>query len=162
MVSLLQRLHKLGARKMVLFELGPIGCIPSIASRAQGGAKCDENVNKMVTLFNGELISMVQTLGSNLKGGSKFVVGHSNWLAYDAIMHPSNYGLKETSNPCCVTWFNRTLTCIPQLPPCSNHNDHFFWDAYHLTEASGKVVALNCINGSSVCLPMNIEQLVKV
>ncbi|GMH04388.1 hypothetical protein Nepgr_006227 [Nepenthes gracilis] len=155
----LQRLYELGARKIVVFELGPIGCIPSIAKKVDG--KCDEHVNYMISEFNSGLSRMLQNLTTTLHG-SFFILGHANWLGYDAITNPSKYGLTDSSNPCCETWFNGTLSCIPELTPCPSPYRHFFWDAYHLTEAACSVMASHCINGSSVCIPMNINQLIQV
>ncbi|KAL2896690.1 GDSL esterase/lipase 7, partial [Bienertia sinuspersici] len=98
----LQKLYNLGARKMVIFELGPIGCIPSIVRR-----------------------------------------------------------LRDSSNPCCEAWGNGTFSCIPQLTPCLVPDEHYFWDGYHLTQATCSVIASRCISGSDLCLPMNIQQLVQ-
>ncbi|KAL9243750.1 hypothetical protein vseg_017601 [Gypsophila vaccaria] len=156
----LQKLYSLGARKFVVFELGPIGCIPSIVRREKPNGKCDENKNKIVSIFNEKLGLMMNSLSSTLQD-SHFVIGHAHWLGYDAIINPANYGLSDTSNPCCVTWLNGTLSCIPDRKPCDEPNKHYFWDGYHLTQATCSAIASRCINGSDVCLPMNILQLVQ-
>ncbi|KAJ8436007.1 hypothetical protein Cgig2_007665 [Carnegiea gigantea] len=156
----LQKLYKLGARKIVVFELGPIGCIPSIAMRhVKEGEKCDEEKNEIVSIFNEQLALMLNNLTSTLQG-SHFILGHANWLGYDAIINPSKYGLSDSRSPCCITWGNGTLSCIPELKPCPNPNARYFWDGYHPTQATCSVIATHCINGSGVCLPLNIHQLV--
>ncbi|RVX06540.1 GDSL esterase/lipase 7 [Vitis vinifera] len=158
----LKNLYILGARKMIVFELGPIGCMPWITRRSKKGqGKCDEEANSLVSHFNNDLGSMLKGLTSTLSG-STFVLGHVNWLGYDAIKNPSNYGLRDTSTSCCNSWLNGTATCIPFGKPCANTNEHFFWDGFHLTEAVSSLVANACINGSSVCLPMNMEGLLKI
>lgn len=155
-----ERLYKLGARKIVMFEIGPIGCIPSIAKKNRKNGKCDEESNHLVSFFNNRLAGVLQNLTSNLHG-SMFVYGHVNWLGYDAIINPSRYGLVDSSNPCCKTWGNGTSACIPLIPPCLNPNKHYFFDAYHLTETVCSVIASRCIKDKSVCSPTITEILLK-
>lgn len=157
----LEKLYNLGARKMVVFELGPIGCIPSIVRGSKPKVICDEDKNQMVSLFNTRLAIMLKNLTSTLQD-SHFIIGNAHWLGYDAIINPTKYGLKDSSNPCCEAWGNGTFSCIPKLTSCAYPDEHYFWDGYHLTQATCSVVASRCINGSDVCLPMNIHQLVQV
>ena len=90
---ILQRLYDLGARKIVVFELGPIGCIPSIMRGLRPkGIKCDENKNKIVSLFNNELGLMLNNLSLTLQH-SHFIIGRAHSLAYDAIINPAKYGM---------------------------------------------------------------------
>ncbi|PON58057.1 Lipase [Parasponia andersonii] len=156
-----ERLYDLGARKVVMFELGPIGCLPSITRKKDhnGESQCDEEVNEMIIDFNQRLGVMLKNLTSSLKG-STFVLGHANWLGYDAIKNPSKYGLTDTSNPCCETWKNGTSGCIPFTKPCKERNSHYFFDAFHLTETVCSAIASRCFDDSSVCSPF-IKQLVQ-
>ncbi|KAJ4707215.1 GDSL esterase/lipase [Melia azedarach] len=154
-----ERLYNLGARKIVMFEIGPIGCIPSITRKTKHNGQCVEEKNKLVSVFNNLLPPMLQNLTSTLKG-STFVYGHVNPLGYDAALNPSKYGLEDATNPCCITWLNGTSGCIPFLKPCRNADKHYFWDGYHLTEAVYSVLASQCINDKSVCIPFNLNDLV--
>ncbi|XAR51610.1 Triacylglycerol lipase [Bertholletia excelsa] len=124
----LERLYRLGARKIVIFEIGPLGCIPFVTRRLKHSGKCVEEINMRVHLFNTLLSSLLKNLTSTLHG-SAFVLGHVHWLSYDALMNPSSYGLKDSSNPCCVTWMNGTSACVPLLVPCQAPDQHYFWDA---------------------------------
>lgn len=90
-VCILQRLYSLGARKIIVFEIGPIGCIPSITRKYKHKGQCVEDKNRDVSLFNNMLPAMLQNLTSSLKG-SIFVNGQAHWLGYDAIINPSHYG----------------------------------------------------------------------
>ncbi|XP_057522059.1 GDSL esterase/lipase 7-like [Amaranthus tricolor] len=157
----LQELYKLGARKLVVFELGPLGCLSSMVRRFKPEGRCDENINQIVKNFNTRLALMLKSLTSSLQH-SHFILGRAHWLGYDAIINPTKYGLIDGKNPCCKTLGNGTLTCIPFLPSCKNPNQHFFWDGSHLTEAINSLIASQCISGSSVCLPFNIQQLVQL
>ncbi|RXH68287.1 hypothetical protein DVH24_028434 [Malus domestica] len=144
----METLYNLGVRKTVMFEIGPLGCIPSI-SKAQNH------------IFNDELRATLANL-TTIFQGSFFVLGRANRIGYDAITNPIKYGLMDGSSPCCTTWANGTSGCIPFLTPCSEPNNHFFWDAYHLTESAYSVIATSCFNGSTVCIPLNIKQLVEM
>ncbi|KAL2896689.1 hypothetical protein RDABS01_038473 [Bienertia sinuspersici] len=127
----LQKLYNLGARKMVIFELGPIGCIPSIVrSSKSNNGRCDDEKNQMVSLFNTQLASLLSNLTLTLQDSH-------------------------------FAWGNGTFSCIPQLTPCLVPDEHYFWDGYHLTQATCSVIASRCISGSDLCLPMNIQQLVQ-
>ncbi|XP_059452681.1 GDSL esterase/lipase 7 [Corylus avellana] len=157
-----ERLYNLGARKMVMFEIGPIGCIPSFTRQhyKQDG-QCVEDTNQIVSFFNQRLPALLKYLAFTLQG-STFVLAQANFLAYDAITNPPKYGLMDSNNPCCITWANGTSGCIPLLTSCPNEYKHFFWDAYHLTEAACSLIATRCINDTSICTPFNIKELVQL
>ncbi|GLT63428.1 hypothetical protein SLA2020_359930 [Shorea laevis] len=155
-----EKLYNLGARKVVMFEIGPIGCIPWVAKTHEHTGQCFEETNMLASYFNNRLPAVLNNLTSTLQG-SIFVLGHANWLGYDAVLHPSKYGLKDSINPCCTTWGNGASMCVPFLKPCPNPEKHYFWDAFHLTEAVYSVIASRCINDTTVCLPFNIKDLVE-
>ncbi|KAL1812615.1 hypothetical protein ACET3Z_022680 [Daucus carota] len=156
----LEKLYKLGARKVVVFELGPIGCIPSVTRQYKHSGKCVEEINQLVNIFNTQLRTTLATLTSTLKG-SAFVLGHANGLGYDAVINSNAYGLTDSSNPCCITWQNGTSRCIPGTWPCGDADKHYFWDGFHLTEAVYSVLGRRCINDNKICTPMSIKQLVQ-
>lgn len=63
-----QTLYKLGARKVAVFGLGPIGCAPAeIAQFGTNGSACVDWVNNLVALFNNRLKPLVQELNRDLK-----------------------------------------------------------------------------------------------
>ncbi|XP_052205202.1 GDSL esterase/lipase 7-like [Diospyros lotus] len=157
----LQRLHELGARKVLVFGIGPVGCIPSIAKAQEHNGKCVEEVNRMVTLYNDKLGPMLKNLTASLPG-SNFILGNIYMFSYSSIQIPTTIGLTDSRNPCCITWANGTSACVPRLEPCTNMDKRFFWDGFHLTEAVYKIVASDCINNSSVCWPTSLKDLVKI
>ncbi|XP_061366869.1 GDSL esterase/lipase 7-like [Gastrolobium bilobum] len=156
-----ERLYKLGARKVIMFDLGPIGCMPSITRKHAHPGDCMEETNQIVSYFNERLPAMLKNLTFSLPG-SIFVHGHANTLGYDAIKNPSKYGLTDGGNPCCTTWANGTSACIPLSKPCRDPNEHVFWDAFHLTEAVYSIIASRCVSDRSICTPMSIQELVKM
>lgn len=97
---LVQRLYELGARKVLVMEIGPLGCIPTVARNPKrminllgnnNNGICDENANNIVSAFNKRLPFMIQKLSSTLHD-SHFTVGSIYADSYDAIMSPSKYG----------------------------------------------------------------------
>ncbi|VFQ58450.1 unnamed protein product [Cuscuta campestris] len=153
----IQRLYEIGARKIVVFEIGPIGCLPFFKHRNE---TCVEEYNQLVVLFNQQLGDALRNLSTALRE-SQFVLGHGYSLGYDTFKSPSTYGLTDPNNPCCVTWREGTSVCIPEMKPCVDADKHYFWDGYHATEAFYRTVATLCVNGTSVCLPKNIKDLVR-
>ncbi|KAK6928038.1 GDSL lipase/esterase, partial [Dillenia turbinata] len=130
----LQKLYRLGARKMAIFEIGPLGCLPMVIKMFGTGDGCVEDINQMVTYFNGELKIMLSNLTSTLQGSS-FVLNPAYSFTYDAIKNPTKYGFTDSTKSCCPTVGNIVL-CAPFVPPCRDHQKHFFWDSVHPTEAA--------------------------
>lgn len=91
----MQRLYNLGARKIVMFEIGPVGCIPSMTRKHEHNGRCVEDINQIVSFFNRRLPSLLKNLTSSLRG-STFVLGKANSLGHDAITHPCKYGISMT------------------------------------------------------------------
>ncbi|MED6110922.1 hypothetical protein PIB30_047474 [Stylosanthes scabra] len=86
-----QRLYKLGARKIVTFEIGPLGCLPSISKTHLHKGNCLEETNQIVSYFNDMLPSMLNNLTFTLPH-SFFVLGRINSKVYDAATNPTTYG----------------------------------------------------------------------
>lgn len=156
---LLQRLYKLGARKIVTFDVGPVGCTPFISGKHPHPGDCDEEANQVVSYYNQMLPATLNNLTSSLPG-SKFALGHANTLATEAIKNPSKFGLVDVRNPCCIAAAN--LLCVPLTIPCQNRGEHLFWDGVHLTEAAYSGLASRFIRDKSSCTPMTIQELVKM
>lgn len=74
-----------------MFDIGALGCIPSISRTLAHTGDCVEEINQMVSYFNERIPTMLKKLTSNLPG-SIFVLGHANSLGYDAIRNPSSHG----------------------------------------------------------------------
>ncbi|XWS75627.1 hypothetical protein CRYUN_Cryun01aG0107300 [Craigia yunnanensis] len=156
-----ERLHKLGARKIIMLEIAPLGCIPHYTRKYELIGQCHEETNQIVSYFNNKLHAMLKNLTSTLQG-SIFILARIHSLGHDSITNPSKYGYTDTSNPCCTTWGNGTSACIPWLVPCPNPNQHFFWDGYHNTEKGNSVAASFCFNDPEFCSPFSIRELIQI
>ncbi|PIA63289.1 hypothetical protein AQUCO_00200958v1 [Aquilegia coerulea] len=154
---LLQGLYKLGARKMIISKIGPLGCIPRY--RIKPSEQCADDVNKIVSNFNSILPETIARLASVLPGTVfTFVKNYESIQAM--IQAPSKYGFKDVEHSCCVTG-DKNMLCTRDLPPCPNSNQHLWWDGFHPTQKTYSILARDCYNGSAACSPMNIDQLVQ-
>ena len=89
---MLQVLYDYGARKMVLFGIGTIGCSPSeLAQNSPDGKTCVKRINSDNQIFNSRLKSLVNTLNNNLSD-ARFIFIDSYGIFQDIINSPSTYG----------------------------------------------------------------------
>lgn len=87
-----QRLYDLGARKIVVVNVGPIGCIPFERDTNKGAGDCCVDLpNEMARLFNARLRDLVSELGSSLDG-SNLVYADVYRIVEDIIENYSTYG----------------------------------------------------------------------
>jgi phospholipase/lecithinase/hemolysin len=92
MLSMLQILYQYGARKMVLFGLGQIGCSPNeLAQNSPDGSTCVQRINSAIQIFNNKLKSLVNELNSNL-ADARFILVDSYGIFQEIINSPSSYG----------------------------------------------------------------------
>ncbi|KAI3980323.1 hypothetical protein MKX01_001394 [Papaver californicum] len=159
----LMSLYNLGARKFVVFELGPIGCLPAIinAVNPKPITPCLESVNLLVKIFNFGIPSMIHELTSTLEG-STFVYGDIFDKSHQQNQSPLTYGFSGGNTPCCVVGGNGTTICLPNQIPCKNRNTHLYWDAFHPVQRVNYEVANGCFRGSSTCFPINVRQLAHI
>lgn len=63
-----QDLYNLGARKMMLFELGPIGCFPLVMNKAEQKVSCQEELNTCPPCSMGKLYFKLKDLNLQTRG----------------------------------------------------------------------------------------------
>ncbi|MED6123207.1 hypothetical protein PIB30_046956 [Stylosanthes scabra] len=155
-------LHDLGLRKFLLAAIGPLGCTPHQISRDLfSTGKCRDDVNEMVILFNDRLKSLVDELNTQYNGSSIFVYGNTYGALMQIIQDPMAYGFITSNTACCGSGkFQGSISCLPFAMPCSNRDQHVFWDAFHPSEAVDRILALKAFNGStSDVYPVNVSQM---
>ncbi|XP_058181342.1 GDSL esterase/lipase At3g50400-like [Rhododendron vialii] len=97
---------------MVVFEIGPLGCLPYIINQRKPRTRCDEDANKLASIFNENLKVKLKELGEKLDG-SIFVTARMFNLIKSMVEKSGDYGLRETKFPCCATQENGTGLCEP-------------------------------------------------
>lgn len=98
LISYLQELYYLGARKFVVFEIAAIGCFPAILNKVKPKTRCVEDTNKLVSIFNKKLANELNLLSTILEG-STFTKAESYRLTYNMLKHPARYGEGFVSSP---------------------------------------------------------------
>ncbi|KAL5543998.1 hypothetical protein UlMin_007782 [Ulmus minor] len=152
----LEAIFNMGARKFVVFDIEPMGCLPAQVQKfKQQNSKCVGDYNIMVSTYNAKLPNKLQELQSKLQGSTFVLAKHYNFML-NLVQKPACFGLKEVASPCCpVTPFGN---CDAKRPPCPDRNLFAFFDAFHPTEATYKALAETCFTGKHLCVP-NIQQL---
>lgn len=65
----LDKIYKLGARRIALFSLGPVGCVPArVNLRGAPISRCYGKLNKMVKSYNSGLESLVKGMPTKYPG----------------------------------------------------------------------------------------------
>ncbi|KAI3994204.1 hypothetical protein MKX01_012461 [Papaver californicum] len=162
----LTRLYEMGARKIVVANVGPVGCTPlerSLNPSYTTGDSCISFINNAVILFNKKLKSLLMDLNSNLVG-SKFLCADVYSILSHLINNYQSYGFENYNSPCCKillgSAFQGLLPCSPTSIVCSNRSKYVFWDMAHPTDATNVIIAKRLLYGDSKDIyPMNIRQL---
>ncbi|KZV22443.1 GDSL esterase/lipase [Dorcoceras hygrometricum] len=162
----LERLYVLGARKVVVVGVGPLGCIPFIrAIDLIPSGECSGEVNALVQGYNQKLKEKLYQMNRDLWPSAVFVYANSYDIFRDIILNHHIYGFEDNHGPCCGGYFppfvcyeGRDVNSSSSV--CSDRKKYVFWDAYHPTEAANLVVADQLLNGDkSRSYPMNIREL---
>ncbi|OAY55145.1 GDSL esterase/lipase At5g55050 [Manihot esculenta] len=160
--QLIKRIYGHGGRKFFVSGIGSIGCTPSRRVKTQNQT-CNEEINSMAVMYNQKLRSMLQALNSELQG-----VSYSYFDSYsifeNIIQKPSTYGFTEVKAACCgLGTLKANVPCLPIATYCSNRKDHVFWDLFHPTEATARILVDTLFDGSSqYTIPMNVRKLVTI
>ncbi|KAF5745524.1 GDSL esterase/lipase APG [Tripterygium wilfordii] len=142
--SFVKGLYGLGARKLGVTSLPPLGCLPAaITLFGFHEPGCVSRINTDVQQFNKKINSASQTLQKQLPG-LKIVIFDIFKPLYDIVKSPSKYGFKEAKRGCCGTGTVETTVflCNPKSPgTCPNATEYVFWDAVHPSEAANQALA---------------------
>ncbi|KAK4794911.1 hypothetical protein SAY86_012905 [Trapa natans] len=142
-MSFVTELHRLGARKIAIGGLPPMGCLPLERARnLMKGSRCVDEYNRVAMEFNGKLEDMVEKLTKEL-GGIRLVLFNPYDALNDIIQNPEAYGFVNSVKGCCGTgFFEIGYLCNKNSPlTCPDASKFVFWDAFHLTEKTNGMVA---------------------
>ncbi|XP_041029026.1 GDSL esterase/lipase At1g74460 [Juglans microcarpa x Juglans regia] len=136
----LKLLHRLGARQLMVFGLGPMGCIPLQRVLSTSG-DCQDRANKLALSFNQASTNLLQDLSTKLPNAS-FRFGDAYDVVDDVIRNPYKYGFNNSDAPCCSFYNIRpALTCIPASSLCGDRSKYVFWDEYHPSDKANELIA---------------------
>ncbi|KAI4330395.1 hypothetical protein MLD38_028685 [Melastoma candidum] len=138
-----QELYGLGARRIGVIGLPPIGCVLS-QKTLEGGIKraCSEHENEAAMLFNSKLSSLLNSLNSRLQG-STFVLLDIYSTLLSIISNPIQYGFEVSDKGCCGTGnIEASILCnrLDDASTCKDDTKYLFWDSYHPTEKAYQIL----------------------
>ncbi|KAI8549459.1 hypothetical protein RHMOL_Rhmol06G0026200 [Rhododendron molle] len=136
--SFVQDLYGLGARRIGVFGIPPIGCVPS--QRTLGGGPqrdCVETYNEAARLFNAKLSLRLNSFNCNLPL-ARIVYIDAYDLPLDLLRNPDKYGFKIGNKGCCGT--GEVEVAFLCSYTCANVSEYVFWDSFHLTEKAYKIM----------------------
>ncbi|XWS41971.1 hypothetical protein CRYUN_Cryun17cG0128100 [Craigia yunnanensis] len=157
----LTRLYQLDARKFVIGNVGPIGCIPYQKTINQlNENECVDLANKLAMQYNARLKDLLTELNGKLPG-AKFVHANVYDLVMELIINYEKYGFTSASKACCGNGgqFAGIIPCGPTSSMCKDRDKHVFWDPYHPSEAANLIIARQLLYGSTKFIsPVNLKQ----
>ncbi|XXG84503.1 hypothetical protein AAC387_Pa10g2006 [Persea americana] len=158
------RLYNLGARKIIVVNVGPIGCIPYLRDlNPSAGDNCVAFPNQLAQAFNERLKSLVLELSSSFEG-TLLVYADVYRIVWDIIQNFDSYGFECSTSACCKTAgrFGGLVPCGPASVVCPDRSKYVFWDPYHPSDATNSLIATRLIDGdSNDVFPMNVRQLAR-
>ncbi|KAF5957646.1 hypothetical protein HYC85_004871 [Camellia sinensis] len=129
----------LGARQLIVFGLGPMGCIPLQRVLSTTGA-CQDKTNKLALSFNQATSNLVNQLSSKLPNAS-YRFGDAYDVVNNVITNPHKYGFNNSDSPCCSFGKIRpALTCVPVSVLCKDRSKYVFWDEYHPSDSANELI----------------------
>lgn len=142
---LVKDLYALGARKISVGGLPPMGCLPlerTTSFFAGNGDTCKDDYNKVALVFNEKLGGLVKRLNLELLGG-KIVFSNPYAIFQQIVRKPSNFGFETAAVACCSTGFFEMGYMCDQYNPftCSDANKFVFWDSFHPTEKTNRIIS---------------------
>ncbi|KAL1568403.1 GDSL esterase/lipase 6 [Salvia divinorum] len=160
--SFVDAIYSLGARRVAVFGLGPVGCVPA-RSNLPGApvGKCYGKMNKMVKIYNMGLQNLVKDL-PRTHPGAIAVFGY----VYETIQiyraYPTRYGFVDVENACCGDGrLGGEVQCGKVgYKLCKNPNEYLFWDYFHPSETTYKFISKALWAGGPTHIrPFNLKQL---
>ncbi|KAK1435905.1 hypothetical protein QVD17_01678 [Tagetes erecta] len=160
----LKRLYDMGARKIVVANIGPIGCIPYLRDvNSSAGNECVALPNHLAHLFNNYLKALLQELNNSLEG-STFIYANLNRIVGDVLHNFKSYGFEVADSACCrlAGKHGGLLPCIPPSKVCDDRSKYVFWDPYHPSDATNFIIAKRLMDGDIEDIsPLNLRALFK-
>ncbi|KAK6124781.1 hypothetical protein DH2020_041471 [Rehmannia glutinosa] len=141
--NFITQIYELGARKMSLTGLPPMGCLPlERTTNLASGGDCIDEYNHVAMDFNQKLNALVETLNKEFSG-LQLVLTNPYAILYDIIQNPHSFGYEESAIACCGTGrFEMSYLCDEHNPlTCSDANKYVFWDSFHPTEKTNSILA---------------------
>lgn len=144
--SHIQSMYDLGARRILVAGLPPVGCLPlqlTLAALRQPPRPdgCIKEQNAAAESYNGKLQRMLAGFQS-VSPGARAVYADIYSPLLDMVDHPGKYGFSEVTKGCCGSGLMEMgPLCTDLVPTCAKPSEFMFWDSVHPTQATYRAVA---------------------
>eukprot|EP00271_Cylindrocystis_brebissonii_P018935 TRINITY_DN5530_c1_g2_i1.p1 TRINITY_DN5530_c1_g2~~TRINITY_DN5530_c1_g2_i1.p1 ORF type:complete len:524 (-),score=50.79 TRINITY_DN5530_c1_g2_i1:200-1771(-) len=162
MATEISTLYAVGARKIIVFEASPIGCVPLLNWYLKAGT-CLTSLNQVVEAHNAALVALQAELSAALPGlYLSIATNYGPQLNFSTS--PAAYGFQIPLTACCGSGaYNGDpfAACgVPAYNLCTSPDEYVFWDFFHPTTANYKKVAEGVIYGTEgYVTPYSIQDL---
>ncbi|XP_071687224.1 GDSL esterase/lipase 6 [Rutidosis leptorrhynchoides] len=158
----IRKLYMVGARRFVIFPVGPIGCIPGrVLIKSAPTHKCSGRMNRLAKYYNAGLARLVTVL-PRIYPGAIVVYGATYSTTQKYRANPKQYGFANVTEACCGGGpLNGLLQCgLRGYKMCKKPNEYFFWDYFHPTERTYGLLSKGLwAGGRRQIWPINIQTL---
>ncbi|KAL6007407.1 lipolytic enzyme [Asimina triloba] len=161
----IRRFYELGARRVAIFGLGPVGCVPARVLLGAPVDACHDAMNQMVINYNLGLEALVRDIMPKNFPGALAVYGATFDVVQRFRAFPEHYGFADTTNACCGAGpLGGTVQCgTGQYQACENPDEVLFWDWFHPTEHAYRLIAKAFWGGKRPSIrPLNLRTLANV
>ncbi|CAL4967636.1 unnamed protein product [Urochloa decumbens] len=161
--QILTKLYDLGARRVLVQGVGPIGCVPAELALHSLDGTCDRELQRAAEMYNPRLMAMLGDLNARY-GGSVFVGVNTQRIHNDFIDDPKAYGFETSTQACCGQGrFNGMGLCTMVSSLCADRDAYVFWDAFHPTERANRLIVQQFMSGSvDYIAPMNLSTVLAI
>ncbi|KAI3865933.1 hypothetical protein MKW92_032961 [Papaver armeniacum] len=142
--SFIENLYGLGARRIGVTSLPPLGCLPAmITLMGHGEQGCVARLNTDAQGFNKKVGAATVQLQKKFPD-LKIAIFDIYTPFLDLVQSPAKNGFTEAKKGCCGTGTVETTSflCNVKSPgTCSNATQYVFFDAVHPSQAANQVLA---------------------
>ncbi|CAA0407879.1 unnamed protein product [Arabidopsis thaliana] len=135
-------LHRLGAKRLVVVGVPPMGCMPLI-KYLRGQKTCVDQLNQIAFSFNAKIIKNLELLQSKI--GLKTIYVDAYSTIQEAIKNPRKFGFVEASLGCCGTGTYEYGETCKDMQVCKDPTKYVFWDAVHPTQRMYQIIVKKAI-----------------
>ncbi|CAL5018811.1 unnamed protein product [Urochloa decumbens] len=158
-------LYEMGARKLSVVSIPPLGCLPSQRLRRLqqlGTQGCFDPLNDLSLRSYPMLAAMLEELARELPGMAYSLADAYAMVAF-VLDNPRTqaWSFTELEAACCGGGpFGAAYPCNQTAPVCGDRDGHLFWDANHPTQAVSLIAAQTIFAGNGTFVnPINVRDL---
>ncbi|KAG6498627.1 GDSL esterase/lipase APG-like [Zingiber officinale] len=142
--NFIRDLYHLGARRIGVTNLPPLGCVPvSITLYGHGSGGCIGFLNAAAQEFNRQINASTESLTREFPD-LRISIFDIYQPFYDLVNRPADFGFFESRRGCCGTGTVETTVflCNPHsIGTCPNATGYVFWDAVHPSESANQLLS---------------------